>query len=212
MMSNVSKPILGLLLSAVVLFAMVMVVFKPHSSTAPNQGAGAYQSAINQAHQAVKTSNGANARLGAPVSTTPASRPAHPAAAHASSAARAAKPAKHVAAAKPAPAGAARAHVAEVERAISQHKVVGLLFYNPSAPDDAAVKAELAAAATRRGVVKMAVPVNEVSNFPMITNTVPVTGTPTLVVIDRGGSASTIGGFADRFEIAQRLNDALSGK
>jgi hypothetical protein len=211
-MSNVSKPILGLLLSAVVLFAMVMVVFKPHSSTSSSQGAGAYQSAINQAHQAVKTSNAANARLGAPVSTTPASSPAHRAAAHASSASRAAKPVKHVAASKPAPAGTAQAQVAEVERAITQHKVVGLLFYNPSAADDAAVKTELAKAATKPGVVKVAVPVSKVSSFPMITNTVPVTSTPTLVVIDRAGNASTIGGFADRFEIAQRLNDALSAK
>jgi hypothetical protein len=212
MMSNVSKPILGLLLSAVVLFAMVMVVFKPHGSSGAARGPGAYQSAINQAHQAVKTSNAANARLGAPVSTTASPAAAHAVAGHSSSAVPAGKPAKHIAVSKAAAADAAHGQVAELERAIAQHKVVGLLFYNPKASDDAAVKTELAKAAAKPGVVKMAVPVTAVSSFPMITNTVPVSGTPTLVLIDRDGSASTIGGFADRFEIAQRLNDALSAK
>jgi hypothetical protein len=207
-MSNVSKPILGLLLSAVVLFALVMVVFKPSSSSSPSQGAGAYQSAINQAHGAVKTSNAANAKLGAPVSTTPAPAPAR----HSSAPAPAAKHVTVARASKPARAAASRSQVSELERAVTQHKVVGLLFYNPSASDDAAVKTELATAKTTRGVVKLAVPVSEVSSFMMITNTIPVTSTPTLIVIDRHGNASTINGFADRFEIAQRLDAALSAK
>jgi hypothetical protein len=61
-------------------------------------------------------------------------------------------------------------------------------------------------------VVKLAVPVTEVSSFMVITNAVPVTSTPTLIVIDRDGNASTVNGFADRFEIAHRLDTALATK
>jgi hypothetical protein len=38
---------------------------------------------------------------------------------------------------------------------------------------------------------------------------VPVQVSPTLVLIDKARQASTIVGFADRFEIAQRVADAL---
>ncbi len=89
----------------------------------------------------------------------------------------------HVSATKPT-ASAAR-QVAEVETALTQHKVIGLLFYNPAAADDQADKTELAAAATKPGVVKVAVPVTDVAKFTMLTNTVPVSGSPTLILIDR---------------------------
>src|SRR5947209_3892515 len=126
-MNSVSKPLLGVLLAAVALFASVFVFFKGHSaSTGGTPNAPVYQSAINQAKHAVKTSDAANG--------------------------------------------------------------------------------ELAAAATHSVVVKVAVPVSAISSFTMLTNTVPVSTSPTLILIDRDGNASTITGFADRFEIAQRLN------
>ncbi len=220
-MSQVSKPILGLLLSAVVLFAMVMFVFKGSSSpSGSSQSSGVYQSAISQAHQAVSTSNAANARLGAPTATTPAKAAAHGAGAVRPGSVPAAKAktateakAKDAASGAPSSSGTSvQAQVNEVEQAIEQHKVVGLLFYNPLASDDVAVKGELAAAATAPGIVKVAVPVNNIASFKMITDEVPVSSSPTLIVIDRTGSASTITGFADRLEIAQRLNDARSAK
>jgi hypothetical protein len=124
------------------------------------------------------------------------------------------KHAKVVTPAKAAPAAASQSQnqVSQVVHAIAQHKVVGLLFYNPLASDDRAVKAELAAAATKAGVVKVAVPVSDISTFKAITDTVPVSSSPTLIIIDRDGNASTITGFADRFEIGQRLGDALASR
>ena len=210
-MTSVSKPLLGVLLGAVVLFASVLVFFKGNSSsTGGSPNSGVYQSAINQAKGAVKTSNAANARIGAPTATTQAAAPSHAAkASQPSRPTHTVKPAGHVTATKP--TAGAKSAVAKVETALTQHKVVGLLFYNPAASDDLAVKAELAASATRRGVVKVAVPVTDVAKFTMLTDSVPVSSSPTLVMIDRSGSASTINGFADRFEIAQRLN-ALVGK
>jgi hypothetical protein len=208
-MTSVSKPLLGVLLAAVALFAGVMVFFKGNHSTGSTPTSVA-QSAIDQAHQAVKTSNAANARIGAPVATTPGAAPSHAAkATHSSRTTHTVKPAGHVAATKAAPGS--KRPVAQVETALAQHKVVGLLFFNPSATDDLAVKSELAAASTRAGIVKVAVPITDVAQFTMLNNSVPVSSSPTLVMIDRGGSASTISGFADRFEIAQRLN-ALAGK
>ena len=208
-MTSVSKPLLGVLLAAVVLFAGVMVFFKGHSSSASNSGV--YQSAIDQAHHAVKTSNAANARLGAPTATTSAAAPSRSAgASHPSRTTHAVKTAGHVAATKP--TSGAKSAVGQVETALAQHKVVGLLFYNPAASDDLGVKTELAAAGTRQNVVKVAVPVTDVAQFTMLTSTVPVSSSPTLVLIDRGGDASTITGFADRFEIAQRLNALAAAK
>jgi hypothetical protein len=213
-MNSVSKPLLGVLLAAVALFASVFVFFKGNSaSTGGTSNAPVYQSAINQAKHAVKTSDAANARIGAPVSTTPAGAPSHPASAShpATAKASASAPAHkaHIAqASKPAADAKSRAkgQVAQVDQALARHQVVGLLFYNPAAADDQAVKGELAAASTHPGVVKIAVPVSAVSSFTMLTNTVPVTSSPTLILIDRDGDASTITGFADRFEIAHRLN------
>ena len=73
-MRSLPKPLIGLLLGTVAFFAVWMVALKPSSSSsggAPS-GVGQYQSAIDKAHQAVTTSNQANARLGAPTATTPA--------------------------------------------------------------------------------------------------------------------------------------------
>jgi hypothetical protein len=44
----------------------------------------------------------------------------------------------------------------------------------------------------------------------VVTNQVPVNESPTLVLIDAQRHASTIVGFADRFEIAHRVADALA--
>ena len=100
-----------------------------------------------------------------------------------------------------------------VERALRARKVIALLFYNPAAADDRAVRLELAAvAAPGPQVLRLAVPLSELARYTVVTSQVPVEGSPTLVVIDRARQATTIVGFADRFEIAQRVSDALAAK
>ena len=59
-------------------------------------------------------------------------------------------------------------------------------------------------------VFTLAVPLPEVSSYAALTNQVPVNVSPTLVIIDRGRHAQEIVGFADSFEIAQRVQDALA--
>ena len=100
-----------------------------------------------------------------------------------------------------------------VNRALAQHKVVAVLFYNQLAADDTMVRAELATVPTHHGrVVKLAVPLVELTRYPVITTQVPITGSPTLVLIDGQHNATTIVGFTDTFEIARRVDVALKVK
>jgi len=233
-MTHVSRPLIGLLVATVVFFALWTVALKPSSSSgggANNPTSGAYQSAIAQAHQAVTTSAKASAADGAPVTSTPSStQPATATApktatkssaskshataattAAATAASKASSAAKATASTKAATASAATRRVNTLTSALRAHKVVALLFYNGAAADDQAVEQELAAAqANRAKVVKLDVPISDLSRYPFITNQVQVTTSPTLVLIDRSGQATTIVGFADRFEIAQRISDALA--
>jgi ABC-type phosphate/phosphonate transport system permease subunit len=95
-------------------------------------------------------------------------------------------------------------------RALTAGKVLALLFYNPPATDDRAVKRELASVPTHKGrVLKLALPLNDLARYSVVTDQVPVMVSPTLVLINRNHQASTIVGFADRFEISQRVADAL---
>ena len=226
-MGTLPKPLIGLLLGTVAFFAIWMVALKPHSSSSGGSqgGVGQYQPAINQAHQAVTTSNQANAKLGAPTATTSATTPA--ATTQATTA-----PAKPVTKAKGAPVANAKAKSAPAAKptaqtssaaaataaqtvgtAIRAGKVVAILFYNDAAADDRAVKTELAAIPTHGGqVVKVAVPVSQLIQFSSLTQTVDVNTAPELVLIDHARQASTLVGYADGVEIAQRIDDALASK
>ena len=95
--------------------------------------------------------------------------------------------------------------------ALRSGKVLALLFYNGAAADDRAIKSELAAVPGHgRRVFKLAVPISELARYTVVTNQVQISSSPTLVIINRRHQAMTITGFADRFEIAQRIADALA--
>jgi hypothetical protein len=116
-----------------------------------------------------------------------------------------------VAAAKPKPAAdRAVSSVATLTTALADHKVVALLFYNPAGADDQADRQALHTISTHKGaVVKLAVPVDQLAKYSAITNQVPVTTSPTLIVIDRHRQASTLVGFADPLEFNQLVAAAL---
>jgi hypothetical protein len=203
-MANVPRPLIALLVATVAFAALWVVALKPSSSSSGgSHGAGTYQSAVTKAHQAVAISNQASAAHGGTVATSPAVTPQP-------SAAAPPKPAvRHLA--RLSPSGTHRLNV--VERALSAHKVIALLFYNPAAADDQAVKKELGAVPAHGGaVVKLAVPLSELSRYGVVANQVPVSTSPTLVLIDRKQRATTIVGFADGFEISQRVADALAAR
>jgi hypothetical protein len=199
-MDNVSRPLIALLVGSVAFLALWLVALKPSSSstTGNSGGLGQYQSAINKAHQAAATSDAASAAEGGTVATTSTGAAARPQTAPRTPISHPVK--VHVTPNTP----------AAVAHALAARKVVALLFYNPAATDDKAVKQELATVPNHAGkVVKMSVQVNRLAKYSLVTNQVPVQVSPTLVLINKAGQASTIVGFADRFEIAQRVADAL---
>jgi hypothetical protein len=223
-MSQVSRPLLGALLAAVVLLAVWMVALKPSSNgttsskptvTAP--GVAGLARAVDKAHKAVASSNAASAAHGgtivttpttgtiaatSPTVTTPTTTTAHSTAANQS--------ATSAAAPKSLPSAAA---LNVVSRALAAKKVLALLFYNPAGSDDRAVQQELASIRVYGGhVLEMAIPLKDLSRYPVVTTQVPVTASPTLVVVDAHQRATTIEGFADSFEIAQRITDALQAR
>ncbi len=232
-MDSVSRPLIALLLGTVAFFALWVVALKPSgSSSQSSSGLGAYSSAIQAAHGAVATANAASAAHGgtipqttsAPAATTPTAAATTPApTATTPSAAVAAVTVHHTAVAGKTATHARVQHIAVavvqtanaryvvVQRALHAHKVLALLFYNPAATDDRAVKAELKLVPTHRGaVVTEAIPLAELSRYTTITAQVQVNQSPTLVVIDRGRGASTIVGYTTDFEISQRIDDALA--
>ncbi len=232
-MGTLPKPLIGLLLGTVAFFAIWMVALKPSSSSSgggSQGGVGQYQPAINKAHQAVTTSNQANAKLGAPTATTSATTPVAkattPTATTPAPAKTAAKPTAEAAAkavgkalsvpvTKPVltPAQSAAADAKSVDTAIRAGKVVAILFYNDAAADDRAMKTELAAIPTHGGqVAKFAEPVSQLIQFSSLTQTVDINTAPELVLIDKARQASTLFGYADGVEIAQRIDDALAAK
>ncbi len=215
-MGNVSRPLIGLLVAVVAFFALWLVALKPSSSsTSGGVPSHALNSAINRAKGVQTVVNHAAAAAGGTPGATAAAT-ARPPAAHTSAGSKPASgsraPASHKTAAKHAattPVTAAQ-RVGVVQRALAAHEVLAALFYNPAASDDRAVKQELQSIPTHSGkVVRLTVPLSELSSYSLITNQVPVEFSPTLVVINRKGQASTIVGFADTFEIAQRIAGAL---
>jgi hypothetical protein len=236
-MDNVSRPLIALLVATVAFFALWIVALKPSSSTS-SSNPGAYRSAIKAAHQAVSASGGAHpGTTPTALASAPGSAPSAAATSHSGSGAStptASTPATTTpGAATPGTATTAtvagratgvtvvrkhdspatRHRLNAVTAALENRRVLALLFYNPAATDDRAVKRELATVPTHHlSVVSLAVPINELARYPVVTTQVPVNESPTLVLIDARRQASTIVGFADRFEIAQRVQDALAIK
>jgi hypothetical protein len=100
-----------------------------------------------------------------------------------------------------------------IENGLNRHKVLAILFFNPAAADDQAVKHELGEVPVRGGkVVKLAVPLSELTRYPLITNQVQVTESPMLVLIHGQRKADMLTGYLDQFELAQRVSAALAVK
>lgn len=239
-MDHVSRPLIALLAGTVLFAMVWFVALRPGGSSSGGGGTSAnqLQSAVSAAHQALATSAAASIAHGGTIpqstgsptpSASPTSRPqantaggtpgaslsGEKSSASSSGIASGSTVARghHVAA--PARHGALVHTPAQradaVARALAAGKVLALLYYNPASFDDRAVRGELAAVPSSAGkVFKLAVPISELARYPVVTNQVPVNISPTLVIVGRSRQAVTIEGFADRFEIAQRMRDALS--
>lgn len=213
-MASLPRPLLALLIAAIAFFAAWMVVLKPHSSSggAAQPAAGAYNSPVS----GPKSQAAGKPTKKAASGTTTKAKPAHASAVSRAAAAREAKAQaarRHAVAAVKAKQAAAQRRAVAVDSALAHNKVLAVLFYNPAAADDLADRHTLAAIPGDHGrVFKLAVPIDEISRYDAITNQVPVTSSPTLVVIDRRHQAQTLTGFADQLEFDQLVAAALSVK
>jgi hypothetical protein len=108
------------------------------------------------------------------------------------------------------PAAAVPSMQQAVERELSQHKTVLILFWNPRGSDDVAVHRELPAVQHALGG-KIAVhyaSASQVGAFGTITHTVQVTQTPTLLIVGSHGQTTTLTGLTDAFSIEQAISEA----
>jgi len=229
-MGNVNRGLVALLLATVVFFALWLVALKPSSksngSPSGKSGLGQFQSDINAAKGVQSTVNKASAAAtggttspatSTPPASTSTTAAKSSAATSTSTSPRSGKAVGHTRthvraqAVKLPSLDTPAARLSAVQSALKSHKVLALLFYNPSAPDDAAVKQELTTISTHRGaVVKLAIPLTEIPSYTSVINQVPVNFSPTLVIINRAQQAQEITGYTDSFEISVRLDQVLA--
>jgi hypothetical protein len=222
-MASLPRPLLALLILVVAFFAAWTLVLKPHGATdssappqpapaaprtagqAPTPGAGAQASAAS-GQAAVHTDRH---ETRAPVAPAPATK-GHAAARAAKTKGHPVHRAAHPKFTEPAtPRGRAQA----LQHALAADKVVAVLFYNPAGADDFADYQALTNIPAYAGrVVRLAVPITEIARYAAVTTQVPVTGSPTLVVIDGKHRAQTLVGFADDLAYDQLVAGALAAR
>lgn len=196
---------LALLAVVVAFFAAWMTVLKPSNSSSPSQNVPA---PVVVTHPGTSSSSHGKAHAAAAGHAATASK-----AAVSKAAASKAAASKATASKAAAEVSAAKRRLAEVEAALRHGQVLALLFYNPLGADDQADAKQVAAIPTHHGkVFKLAIPVQDLSAYGVITDQVPVTGTPTLVVIDSHHRATTLAGFADQLEMNRLVAGALVSK
>ena len=99
---------------------------------------------------------------------------------------------------------------ADVARAVRRDKVVALLFWNSSAPEDRRVRRAIRDADLndKRVFVRVA-PVSDIARYAPITRGVDVAQSPTLVVVDSDLHAEALVGYVARTTIRQAISDAI---
>ena len=97
-----------------------------------------------------------------------------------------------------------------VRKAIRQHDVLVLLFWNRASADDRAVRSALRDVDRWDGRVHVeAAPLKAISRYGRITRGADVKQSPTIVVVDPELRAETLVGYADTTTIDQMVVDAL---
>ena len=216
-MSQISPPLRIALIAAVAFLAVWMVALRPGgaeepaTSSAPPAGnvatgapaESAPGKAAEQAQSAAAATDAANAQA--------ADVPVDPATASTAAAAGAAQAAP-VSGGDPAAAKDSGLPT-PVLKAIADEKVVVLLFWNPRAADDRAVRREVRALPSHKGRVYTHVAnIRSVARYASITRGVNLAQSPTTVVVDPKLGATPLVGFSDREEIDQVVSDALRVK
>ena len=232
-MSQISPPIRILLVCAVAFMAAWMLFLRPSTETgdpaaeAPvaaanaakpvdaggaqaNSGAGQVVEKANNATAAAdarveRIANGDEtaADAGASANAQPATKAAGQPAGAVGTAEKPAKVTKAAAAGLP----------LRVLHAIGDRKVIVLLFWNPKAADDRAVRKALTGINRHdHKVLAHAANVKKIAAYQQITRGADVEQSPTVVVVDRDRKVQTLVGYVDRTSIDQAVADALRKK
>ncbi|HTQ69778.1 MAG TPA: hypothetical protein VMI13_13900 [Solirubrobacteraceae bacterium] len=100
----------------------------------------------------------------------------------------------------------------EVEATVARGKTALVLFWNPAAANDRTVHGEVRSVAgkNRSSLALFEANAKEVAAFGGITRQVPVYGTPTLLIVGRGGHATSLVGLQDVFSIEQAIREVKS--
>ena len=101
-----------------------------------------------------------------------------------------------------------------VAKAVAEKKVLVMLFWNPKAADDRAVRRELRTVGSRhrKEVVVHVADVKDISRYAPVTRGVNVEQSPSVVVVGRDRQATLLEGYSDREAISQAVYDALRVK
>jgi hypothetical protein len=103
----------------------------------------------------------------------------------------------------------------DVARALNQHKVVVLFFYEPAASDDQATRAAVRAArsaanpAAGRAVAVFQDVVARISDYRRVVGSLGISQSPAMVVVDRNRKAQLLQGYLDSGTIRQTVRDAF---
>jgi hypothetical protein len=222
-MSQISPPLRILIIGSVVFLAAWFAFLRPGGGTSSTStpaaatpqplsqnanGPAAKTSlgrAVQAAHRAANASDAQTAAdSGAAAPSTSAPAAAHPATA-------AGKPAAPAAAAKPAHSAAAAAALPlPVAKALAEDKILVMLFWNPKAADDRAVRQALRHVDTyRHRVVIRVANIRDVARYAPITQGVDVSQSPSVVVVGHHHEADLMSGYVDRMTIEQSISNAI---
>ena len=97
-----------------------------------------------------------------------------------------------------------------VERELGRGKLVAILLWNPAGAVDQRVKDELGVVA-RAYKGKLAIHralAKQVGAFGSFTRAIQVYSTPTILIVNKHGQASTVAGLTDAFSLKQAIQEA----
>jgi hypothetical protein len=202
-MGTLPRPLLAALVIVAAFAAAWMLVLRPHASTSSSTTPAASAPVTSAPAAAAATPKAkpkaTSAAAAKPEAATKAKAVAHPVAPPASSASVTALSANPAAA------------VATATAALKAGKVLAVLFVNPKGADDQVDMTSLGQARVDRShVVELSLPIQDVAKLSAVTDSVQVTTSPTLVVVDGHHRATTVTGFSDPLEYQQTIASAVA--
>lgn len=119
------------------------------------------------------------------------------------------QPAPHSSAA-PAKSSTTPSMQATVAAELKQHKVVLLLFWNPSSSSDAAVHRQVQIVAHKlgRSVAVHTSAASQVSSYGSITRDIQIYQTPTLLIVNPHAQVTTVTGYTEAYALEQTIREA----